>query len=92
MAGLKSLRRTGRETAGPSTPLRSGRDDNSVARKWSQKRSDEWMLIVQQNCHPDRSAAEWRDLRFLFRFSADSLAPPVQNPEAVTLGANRMEK
>jgi hypothetical protein len=24
---------------------------------------------MQQNCHPDRSAAEWRDLRFLFRFS-----------------------
>jgi hypothetical protein len=49
--------RAGRETAGPSTTLRSGRDDNSVAGKWSQKRSDEWLLMVPQNCHPDRSVA-----------------------------------
>ncbi len=35
--GLRVCVRTGRETAGPSTPLRSGRDDNSVARKWSHK-------------------------------------------------------
>ncbi len=25
--------------------------------------------MVPQNCHPDRSVAKWRDLRFLFRFS-----------------------
>jgi hypothetical protein len=31
------------------------RDDNSVAGKWSQKRSDEWLLMIPQNCHPDRS-------------------------------------
>jgi hypothetical protein len=61
--------RTGRDTAGPSTALRSGRDDNSVAWKRAQKWSDEWLLIVQQNCHPDRSAAQWRDLLSLFRFS-----------------------
>jgi hypothetical protein len=51
------------------TPLRSGRDDNSVTGKWHQKRSDEWLLMVPQNCHPDRSAAQWRDLLFLFRLS-----------------------
>ncbi len=22
------------------------------------------MLVVPQNCHPDRSVAQWRDLRF----------------------------
>jgi len=47
-----------KETAGPSTALRSGRDDNSVKGKWHQKRSDEWLLMVPQNCHPDRSAVE----------------------------------
>jgi hypothetical protein len=25
-----------------------------------------WHPVVEQNCHPDRSAAQWRDLRFLF--------------------------
>src|ERR1700722_2834978 len=34
--GLKEGLRTGRETAGPSTTLRFGRDDNSVAGEWSQ--------------------------------------------------------
>src|SRR5580658_1527772 len=34
------------ETAGPSTAPRSGRDDNSVAENWSQKRSNEWLLMV----------------------------------------------
>ncbi len=24
---------------------------------------------MQQNCHPDRSAAQWRDLLLLFQFS-----------------------
>jgi hypothetical protein len=32
------------------------------------ERLDEWPLMVPQNCHPDRSVAQWRDLRFLFRF------------------------
>jgi hypothetical protein len=49
--------------------LRSGRDDNSVACKWPQSGQANWMLMVPQNCHPDRSVAERRDLRFLFRFS-----------------------
>jgi hypothetical protein len=31
--GFRGCVRTGRETAGPSTSLRSGRDDNSVARE-----------------------------------------------------------
>jgi hypothetical protein len=26
-------------------------------------------ISLQRNCHPDRSVAQWRDLRFLFRFS-----------------------
>jgi hypothetical protein len=37
---MESLR-TGRETAGPSTALRSGRDHNSVGWKWTQERSDD---------------------------------------------------
>src|ERR1700733_6819167 len=64
--------------------VRSGRDDNSIARKWPQKRSDEWLLMVPQNCHPDRSVAEWRDLLFLFRFSRRLLAP-VRTPSFATL-------
>jgi hypothetical protein len=27
------------------------------------------LLRAQQNCHPDRSVAQWRDLLFLFQFS-----------------------
>jgi hypothetical protein len=50
--------RAGKETAGFSTPLRSGQDDNSVGRKWPQTWSDEWLSMVPQNCHPDRSVAE----------------------------------
>ena len=42
------------QTAGPSTTLRSGRDDNSV---WSVRASAVDNLTLQQNCHPDRSAA-----------------------------------
>jgi hypothetical protein len=61
--------RTGSETAGPSTALRSGRDDNSNGWKWPKKCLDEWLLMIPQNCHPDRSAAQWRDLLFRFRFS-----------------------
>jgi hypothetical protein len=34
--------------------------------------------MVRQNCHPDRSAAEWRDLLFLFR-SSRRLFSPVEN-------------
>ena len=53
-AGFRGFVSTGKETAGPSTALRSGRDDNSVAGKWAQKRSNEWLLMVRQNCHPER--------------------------------------
>jgi hypothetical protein len=31
--------------------------------------------MVPQSCRPDRSAAQWRDLWFLFRFSRTSLSP-----------------
>src|ERR1700733_7696968 len=59
------------------TRVRSGRDDNSIARKWPQKRSDEWLLMVPQNCHPDRSVVEWRDLLFSSGSHADSSGPEV---------------
>src|SRR6202021_57411 len=59
--------------------VRSGRDDNSIARKWPQKRSDEWLLVVPQYCHPDRSVAQWRDLLFLFRFSRRLFRPIDRN-------------
>jgi hypothetical protein len=48
------------KTAGPSTPLRSGRDDNFVA----QSALSCEVINLKKNCHPDRSAAEWRDLLF----------------------------
>jgi hypothetical protein len=54
--GHPAFENTAKETAGPSTPLRSGRDDNFVV---------EPTLVIPMNCHPDRSEAEWRDLRFL---------------------------
>jgi hypothetical protein len=55
------------ETAGPSTTLRygpstSGRDDdNSVAGSTT---VPSHLFRSLQNCHPDRSVAKWRDLRF----------------------------
>ena len=49
------------ETAGPSTSLRYGRDDNSVETGID---ATEQSWTPQQNCHPDRSVAKWRDLRF----------------------------
>jgi len=58
------------ETAGPSTTLRygpstSGRDDdNSVAGSTT---VPSHLFRSLQNCHPDRSVAKWRDLRFLPR-------------------------
>ena len=61
----------GKKTADLSTPLRSGRDDNSVV--WSILGfPSHWKHIthtIQQICHLDRSAAEWRDLRFSFQGS-----------------------
>src|ERR1700760_1903248 len=44
----------GWRTADPSTPLRSGRDDISGVD----------LTVSRYLCHPDRSEAEWRDLRF----------------------------
>jgi hypothetical protein len=49
------------ETAGPSTSLRYGRDDNSVAGSTT---VPSHLFRSLQNCHPDRSVAKWRDLRF----------------------------
>jgi hypothetical protein len=55
------------ETAGPSTSLRYGRDDNSVETGID---ATEQSWTPQQNCHRpdrkwrDRSVAKWRDLRF----------------------------
>src|SRR3984957_7266137 len=64
--------------------VRSGRDDDSIARKWPQKRSDEWLLMVPQNCHPDRSVAQWRDLLLLFRFSRRLFSPDIGHPAGNT--------
>jgi hypothetical protein len=36
---------------------------------------------VTQNCHLDRSAAEWRDLRFSSRSHADTSAPEIRFPK-----------
>jgi hypothetical protein len=30
------------------------------------KAVNDWLFMAPQNCHPDRSAAQWRDLLFLF--------------------------
>src|ERR1700679_2034471 len=69
--GLEVCVETGRETAGPSTALRSGRDDNSVASKWL-KAVRRTASNVPQNCHPDRS--ERRGGTCCFRFSKDASA------------------
>jgi hypothetical protein len=45
--GRKCLRENQKETAGPSTTLSSGRDDNSVEGKCLRKGSNEWLLVVQ---------------------------------------------
>jgi hypothetical protein len=50
---------TDESTADPSTSLRSGRDDNFVA-KCELSRE---LINLKMNCHPDRSVAKWRDLR-----------------------------
>ena len=46
------------ETAGPSTALRFGRDDNLLVA------ND--LARYHRICHPDRSVAQWRDLLFLY--------------------------
>ena len=55
-----------RDTAGPSTTLRSGRDDNSAGPLTLIRLIAFGAISLQQNCHPDRSVAQWRDLLFLF--------------------------
>jgi len=47
------------ETAGPSTSLRYGRDDNYVAGSTT---VPSHLFRSLHNCHPDRSVAKWRDL------------------------------
>jgi hypothetical protein len=72
--------RTGRETAGPSAPLRYGRDDNSVGLLTAIRLTAFGAFSVQQNCHPDRSEAERRDLLFLSRFSRSLKAQLLPRP------------
>jgi hypothetical protein len=72
--------RTGRETAGPSAPLRYGRDDNSVGLSTAIRLTAFGAFSVQQNCHPDRSEAERRDLLFLSRFSRSLKAQLLPRP------------
>ena len=62
--GFRGCVSTRERTAGPSTALRSGRDDNSIA---GVKYFTLKLLRTQHNCHPDRSEAQWRDLRLLQR-------------------------
>src|SRR5580658_4020624 len=45
--------------------------------------------MVPQNCHPDRSAAQWRDLLFLFRSHADTEGRTLQQKELVTVGCKQ---
>jgi hypothetical protein len=52
------------ETAGPSTALRSGRDDNSVA---GADTVPLHLFRPLQNCRPDRGEVQWRDLLFLLQ-------------------------
>ena len=53
-AARKDLKEPHAETAGPSTTLRSGRDDNSVA---GSATVPSCLFQSLQNCHPDRSVA-----------------------------------
>jgi hypothetical protein len=61
------------KNAGPSTALRSGRDDDSIA---EEKCFSLKLLRPPKNCHPDRSEAQWRDLRFPLRDRLNPLASP----------------
>jgi hypothetical protein len=72
--------RTGRGTAGPSAPLRYGRDDNSVGLLIAIRLTAFGAFSVQKNCHPDRSEAERRDLLFLSRFSRSLKAQLLPRP------------
>ena len=56
---------TAEKTADPSTALRSGRDDKFVVYLTPIFQLATRPLTFKQICHPDRSVAQWRDLRFL---------------------------
>jgi hypothetical protein len=71
---LKSLRENRKETADLSTALRSGRDDKVVT-KLTAVIHRKTVITPQQLCHLDRSAAQWRDLRFLFPVLTQTLKP-----------------
>jgi hypothetical protein len=43
------------------------------------------LLRTQQNCHPDRSEAQWRDLRFF----PPSTHTPSKAPEGTSLSAHK---
>jgi hypothetical protein len=88
---LRVCVRTGGETAGPSTALRSGRDDNSVGPLTAIRLTAFGAISVQQNCHPDRSAAQWRDLRFLFRFSRRLYSGPAKR-NSLLFGTKCLER
>jgi len=54
---------------GPKAHDFSGRDDNSVGPLTFIRPTAFGTISFENNCHPDRSVAQWRDLRFLFQFS-----------------------
>ena len=90
--GFRGCVSTRERTAGPSTALRSGRDDNSIA---GVKYFTLKLVRTQHNCHPDRSEAQWRDLRLLQR-SRSSLSVRVailpesnRPPLVIPTGAKR---
>jgi hypothetical protein len=56
--------------------VRSGRDDNSAGPLAAFRLTAFGAISMQQNCHPDRSAAQWRDLLFPFPFPKWGFALP----------------
>src|SRR3984885_13814151 len=46
-------------------------------------------LMVPQSCHPDRSVAQWRDLRFLFRFSLGLFSVDLPKSDYLTITRRR---
>jgi trimeric autotransporter adhesin len=67
------------QTAGPSTALRSGRDDTSVVEPQGERK----------RCHPDRSAAQWRDLLFV---TATIENGPVNEGSSIKMGTRNDQK
>jgi hypothetical protein len=54
-------------------PLRYAPVGMTILLQEMASRAVEWLPTVKQNCHPDRSAAQWRDL--LFRFQSPRTLP-----------------